>query len=132
MLTGPNVILALRVAVGAVTVLLLAALLAVARGNFRLHGRINLAFFVLTLTALLSLEFVTRVVAPDLFTNYFTAYPEKRLALRVHLGFALPAAVLLPLMLYTGLSHRRNWHVALAVPFGALWAGTFITGVFFL
>jgi uncharacterized membrane protein YozB (DUF420 family) len=132
MLTGPNVILALRVAVAAVTVLLLASLVALARGNYRLHGRINLAFFVLTLAALFGLELVTRVLAPDLFADYFATYPERRRALYVHLSFSLPAAVLMPFMLYTGLTHRRAWHVALAVLFGALWTGTFITGVFFL
>ena len=132
MLTGPNVILALRVAVAAVTVLLLAALAAVARGNYRLHGRINLVFFVLTLAALFGLELVTRVLAPNLFADYFTAYPERRRALYVHLCFSLPAALLMPFMLYTGLTHRRTWHLALAVLFGVLWVGTFITGVFFL
>jgi hypothetical protein len=132
MLTGPNVILALRVAVAAVTVLLLASLIALARGNFRLHGRINLAFFVLTLTALLALELVTRVVAPNLFADYFAAYPERRRALDVHLSFSVPAALLMPFMLFTGLTHRRLWHLCLAVPFGVLWVGTFVTGLFFL
>ena len=51
MLTGPNVILTLKVAVAAVTVLLLASLVALARGQYRLHGRINLVFFTLTLAA---------------------------------------------------------------------------------
>jgi uncharacterized membrane protein YozB (DUF420 family) len=132
MLTGPNVILALRVAVAAVTVLFVAALVALARGNTRLHGRINTAFFVLTLVALLGLEVLTRVVSPTLFQDYFAEYPERRLALRVHLCFSLPAAVLLPFMLVTGRGHRRRWHVGLAVLFSALWLGTFVTGVFFL
>jgi uncharacterized membrane protein YozB (DUF420 family) len=132
MLTGPNVILALRVAVAAVTVLLLASLGALARGNYRLHGRINLAFFVLTVTALLSLELVTRVVAPNLFADYFASYPERRRLLDVHLSFSVPAALLMPFMLFTGLTHRRAWHIALAVPFCVLWVGTFVTGLFFL
>jgi uncharacterized membrane protein YozB (DUF420 family) len=131
-LTGPNIILALRVAVAAVTVLLAASLLAVARGNTRLHGRINIAFFVLTLTALLGLEVVVRLVSPGIFGEYFAAYPARRLALYVHLGFAVPAALLLPLMLFTGLRHRRVWHLTLAVVFGLLWLGTFVTGTFFL
>jgi uncharacterized membrane protein YozB (DUF420 family) len=131
-LTGPNVILALRVAVAAVTVLLAASLVAVARGNTRLHGRINRAFFVLTLTALLGLEVVVRFVSPGIFGEYFAAYPERERALYVHLCFAVPAAVLLPVMLYTGLSHRRTWHLTVAVLFGLLWLGTFITGTFFL
>jgi uncharacterized membrane protein YozB (DUF420 family) len=132
MLTGPNVILALRVAVAAVTCLLLAALVAVARGNYRLHGRINTAFFALTLTALLSLELVVRVLAPHVFDEYFETYPARRLALDVHLCFAVPAAVLLPFMLLTGRGHRRSWHLRLAAVFGVLWLGTFITGIFFL
>ncbi len=132
MLTGPNVILALRVAVAAVTVLFALSLVAVARGRVRLHGRLNLAFFVLTLTALLALEVVARFVSPGLFGEYFAAYPTRRQALYVHLGFAVPAAVLLPFMLFTGFSHRRTWHLSLAVLFGLLWLGTFITGTFFL
>ena len=132
MLTGPNVILALRVAVAAVTVLLLASLAALARGNYRLHGRINLAFFVLTLTALFGLELVTRVISPTLFQSYFQDYPERQRALSIHLCFSVPAALLMPFMLYTGLTHRRAWHLGLAALFGVLWVGTFITGVFFL
>lgn len=132
MLTGPNVILALRLAVAAVTVLFVASLLALARGNTRLHGRINTAFFVLTLVALLGLEVITRVLSPTLFQDYFREFPERRLALRVHLCFSLPAAVLLPFMLATGRSHRRRRHIALAVVFSALWLGTFVTGIFFL
>jgi uncharacterized membrane protein YozB (DUF420 family) len=130
--SGPNVILALRVAVAAVTVLFAVSLVAVARGRIRLHGRINLAFFILTLTALLGLELVARVLSPGIFAEYFAAYPERRQALNVHLGFALPAAVLLPFMLVTGLRRRRTWHLTIAVLFGMLWLGTFITGTFFL
>src|SRR5207237_6846718 len=67
MLTGPNVILGLKVAVAAVTVLLLSSLLALARGNYRLHGRINLTFFTLTLIALFCFEVVIRIVDPSIF-----------------------------------------------------------------
>jgi hypothetical protein len=38
----------------------------------------------------------------------------------------------MPMMLYTGLTGRRRVHLSLAVVFGALWTGTFLTGVFFL
>jgi uncharacterized membrane protein YozB (DUF420 family) len=131
MLTGPNVILALRVAVAAVTCLLLASLVALVRGNYRLHGRINTVFFVLTLTALISLELVVRVISPHVFDEYF-AEPGRRLTLYVHLCFAVPSAVLLPFMLITGRTHRRAWHLSLAAVFGVLWLGTFITGIFFL
>jgi uncharacterized membrane protein YozB (DUF420 family) len=130
-LTGPNVILALKVAVVAVTVLLLASLVALARGNYRLHGRINLAFFTLTLVALLGFEAVIRIIEPDIF-QYIMGNEALRKSLNIHLCFAVPSALLLPAMLYTGLTHRRNVHIALAVLFSVLWAGTFVTGVFFL
>ncbi|HEV3261626.1 MAG TPA: DUF420 domain-containing protein [Gemmataceae bacterium] len=129
MLSGPNVILALKVAVVTVTILLLASLVALARGNQRLHGRINIVFFVLTLAALVSLEVLIRFIDPRLFA-YFD--PETRRALTIHLCFSLPAAALLPLMLYTGMTHRRRVHLALAMVFSLLWIGTFITGVFYL
>jgi uncharacterized membrane protein YozB (DUF420 family) len=128
-LSGPNVILALKVAVVTVTILLLASLVALAKGNQRLHGRINIVFFVLTLAALVSLEVLIRFIDPGLFA-YFD--PETRRALTIHLCFSLPAAALLPLMLYTGLTHRRRVHLTLAMVFSVLWIGTFITGVFCL
>jgi hypothetical protein len=133
---GPYVILTLKVAVAAVTVLLLGSLLALARGNRRLHGRINVVFFTLTLVAVLGLEVVSRLLYPlltgddkDLFAYFDDA---TRQALRTHLCFSVPAALLLPLMLYSGLQRRRALHVTVAVVFGLLWIGTFVTGVFFL
>ena len=131
MLTGPDVILALKVAVAAVTVLLLASLVALARGQYRLHGRINLAFFTLTLLAVLGLELVVRVVSPGVF-DYINRNDELRRALNLHLCFSVPSAVVMPAMLYTGLTRRRTAHLALAALFGVLWAGTFVTGMFFL
>jgi uncharacterized membrane protein YozB (DUF420 family) len=50
----------------------------------------------------------------------------------VHLSFSVPAAVLLFFMLFTGLKHKRNLHVAAGILFSVLWIGTFITGVFYL
>ena len=129
MLTGPHVILTLKVAVLAVTCLFLASLIALARGDYRLHGRINLTFFSLTATALLGLEVIARLIDPDLF-NYFNE--EQRRALSIHLCFSMPAALIMPVMLFTGLSHRRRLHLTLAAIFGVLWAGTFVTGIFFL
>jgi uncharacterized membrane protein YozB (DUF420 family) len=126
---GPFVIVILKVAVGLVTLLLLLSLVALVRGNVRLHGRINLVFATLTLTAVLGLELLVRVINPELF-RYFS--PETLHALRVHLCFSVPSALLLPVMLYTGLKHHRNVHLALAVFFSVLWIGTFITGIFFL
>jgi hypothetical protein len=126
---GPQVILALKIAVGLVTLLLLASLAALAAGNYRLHGRINVVFATLTLTAVIGLELLVRVFNPEVF-RYFSA--ETHQALRVHLCFSVPSALLLPVMLYTGLRHHRYVHLAMALLFGVLWIGTFITGIFFL
>lgn len=129
MLTGPLVILVLKVAVAAVTVLFLASLTALALGRRRLHGRINLVFAALTAAAVFGLEVLIRFVDPDLF-NYFDE--ATRRVMTVHLAFAVPAALLLPVMLLTGGTHRRRVHVPLGVLFALLWAGTFVTGIFFL
>src|SRR6266478_8188192 len=64
MLTGPNVILTLKVAVSVVTLIFLSSLVALARGQYRLHGRINMVFFSLTVVALLGLEVVARIIDP--------------------------------------------------------------------
>ena len=130
-LSGPNVILALKIAVAAVTVLLLAALLALALGKIRLHGRINIVFFALTVTALIAFEVVIRILNPGAF-EYIYRNADLSRALNVHLCFSIPSALLMPAMLYTGLSRRRTAHLALAFVFGVLWLGTFVTGVFFL
>jgi hypothetical protein len=130
-LNGPNVILALKVAVFAVTLLFLSALMALARGNYRLHGRINTVFFALTATALFSLEIIVRVIDPDIF-RYIDANPVLSRSLSIHLSFALPAALLMPLMLFTGYTRRRALHLSLATVFSLLWTGTFVTGIFFL
>jgi hypothetical protein len=122
-------ILTLKVAVGAVTALLALSLLALAAGRPKWHGRLNTVFFALTAATVLGFEIVIRVVRPDL-TSGFTV--EQREALSVHLGFALPAAVLLPVMLLTGRWGYRTAHRLLAGVFLVLWAGTFVTGVFFL
>ena len=131
MLTGPNVILALKIAVAAVTVLLVASLVALARGRYHLHGRINLAFFILTLAAVLGLEVVIRFIEPEVF-DYIRGKPDLARNLRIHLCFSVPSLLLMPAMLYTGLTHRRSIHLTLAAIFGVAWIGTFITGIFFL
>jgi uncharacterized membrane protein YozB (DUF420 family) len=128
-ITGPQVILALKIAVIAVTLLFLLSLAALWRGNYRVHGRINIAFFTLTAVALLALEVLVRIVNKNLF-DYFDA--ETRVVLTIHLCFSLPAAALMAAMLWTGLTHRREVHLYLAGAFTILWIGTFITGVFFL
>lgn len=131
MLTGPNVILALKIAVAAVTVILLASIVALLRGQYRLHGRLNLAFFILTLAAVLGFEMVIRVFNPATF-DYIKENVELNEALQVHLMFSVPALLLMPAMLYTGLTRRRGIHLALACLFSIAWVGTFITGIFFL
>ena len=131
--TGPQVILALKIAVAAVTVLLLASLTALLLKKPRWHGRINLAFFILTIAALVVFEGVTRLFNPDIFNYYDEPGNESmRLWLRIHLCFSVPSALLLPFMLFTGLRYYRRVHLALAAVFAVLWTGTFITGIFFL
>jgi len=125
-LTAGLVILCLKIAVAAVTVLLLASLTALYFKRYKLHGRLNIVFFGLTVAALVGLEVIVRLLRPDLFD----AIRGPRLT--VHLCFAVPAAVLMPLMLFTGLKGRSAVHVGLSYLFGVLWAGTFITGIFFL
>ena len=128
---GPLVIVILKIAVGFVTLLLLASLVALARGAYRLHGRINLAFFILTLAAVLGLEIVIRFYDPKAFA-YFNEDDDLRRAMIIHLCFSVPALLLMPAMLYTGLKRLRSIHLALACLFGIAWTGTFITGIFFL
>jgi uncharacterized membrane protein YozB (DUF420 family) len=131
-LTPQNVILTLKVAVLAVTLLLLSSLIALARGNYRLHGRINVIFFTLSLTAVLGLELVARVLIPESFATYITSNPPVREALAIHLWFSVPSTLLMPAMLYTGLKGLRTIHLTFAALFAVLWAGTFVTGIFFL
>jgi hypothetical protein len=133
---GSYVLLTLKVAVVVVSVLFLSSLVALLKGRYRLHGRINLAFAALTLVAVLGLEVVSRVVYPwvtgadqDLFSSFDST---TRAALRVHLCFSVPTALVLLVMTTTGLLHSRRLHIATGVLFALLWAGTFVTGVFFL
>jgi hypothetical protein len=129
LLTGPNVILVLKIAVATVTVILLASLACLVRGNYRWHGRLNVVFFVLTLGAVLGLEAIVRFINPDIF-DYFDESQRNRMT--VHLCFSIPSTILLPLMLISGLTHRRTPHILLGVAFLIFWIGTFVTGIFFL
>jgi hypothetical protein len=131
MLTGPNVILTLKIAVAAVTVLLLASLIALASGRRRLHGQINLYFFILTMAAVLGLEVLVRFVNPDVF-KYLDDDEYARRMLHIHLCFSVPSAVMLPVMYFTGRTGRGRLHFALSLVFVILWTGTFVTGIFFL
>jgi uncharacterized membrane protein YozB (DUF420 family) len=126
------VILILKIAVVAVTVLLVASLTALVRGNIWLHGRINFAFFALTIAALLGLEVIVRILEPDLMNAFFDARPGSAEMLRIHLMFSMPAAGLLFFMLGTGLKRARAIHIGLGIVFLILWTGTFVTGVFYL
>lgn len=131
MISAGNVILILKVAVIAVTLLLIASLLALWRGQPRWHGRINIVVFVLTIAALFGLEVIARLINPDLFNEHFDR-TDAWTALYVHLAFALPAACILPVMLISGLRRRIGFHYWLGLVFLVAWAGTFVTGVFFL
>ena len=126
-----TVILILKIAVIAVTVLLAASLVALAKGKYVWHGRINLAVLILTLAALLGLEVIARILNPTLFAEHFELH-NAQTALVVHLTFAMPSALLLPVMFYLGWRHKRTLHIGLGVLFLFLWTGTFVTGVFFL
>jgi hypothetical protein len=126
--TGPQIILALKVLVATVTVLFAASLVALAAGRPRLHGRINTVFFALTMLTVLGFE-----VMLQFFVDVSAAFDAAaRDALRTHLWFAVPSALLLPVMLLTGATGRKAVHVPLGVAFAVLWAGTFVTGVFYL
>jgi hypothetical protein len=125
--TGPQIILTLKVLVAAVTVLLVASLVALVLKRPRLHGRINTVFFVLTMATVVGFEILLQFVdVSATFTD------DARHALRLHLRFAVPSAILLPVMLFTGKTGRKTTHVACAVAFTVMWVGTFVTGVFFL
>ena len=126
--SGPTLILGLKIAVLAVTLILIASLVALTRGDYRLHGRLNLAFFILTVSALIGFETLLQLGAD--VTAHMDA--DARFALKVHLCFAGPLPVVMGVMLYTGLKHFRRVHVSLSFVFSILWLGTLITGVFFL
>lgn len=131
MLSGPNVILTLKVAVAMVTVILVASLVSLALGRRRLHGRLNLAFFGLTMVAVFGLEVLIRFIEPSVF-DYIQGDPDLARALKIHLCFSVPSALVMPVMLFTGLKHFGTAHRLVSVLFGALWIGTFVTGIFFL
>lgn len=124
-------ILLLKAAVTLVTILLIWSLAALWQRRPRLHGRINIAVFILTMAALVGLELIARLISPRIFSDHFTR-TNAWTALYIHLAFSIPAALVLPLMLFTGLRRRVRVHYYLGLVFLVLWAGTFITGVFFL
>ncbi len=128
MLTGPLIILTLKVLVVAVSVLFAAAVVSIALGRKKLHGRLNTAFFILTMTTVVGFELLLRF-----FVDVSATFSDDaRQALRVHLCFAIPSAILLPAMILSGARHWVKLHVACGVLFTLVWIGTFVTGVFFL
>src|SRR5262245_31762041 len=120
MLSGADIILTLKVLVSAVTVLFAAAIWAILTGRKALHGRLNTTFFVLTMTTVLGFELLIRF-GPDVTASFSD---EARRALRVHLGFAIPSALVMPVMFWSGWTGRKRVHLPLAVIFVVLWAGT--------
>lgn len=125
--SGPQIILTLKILVATVTVLFAASLVALLLKRPRLHGQINTVFFILTMLTVVGFEALLQFVdVSAAFTD------EARHALRIHLYFAVPSAVLLPIMLFTGRTRRRTAHIALGLGFTILWLGTFVTGIFFL
>lgn len=126
--SGPTIILSLKIAVIAVTAILIASLWALSRGRYRLHGRLNVAFFLLTVTAVIVFEGLLQLGAP--VTSHFNDADKQ--ALKIHLWFVVPLLPVMVAMLVTGLRHRRGVHVPLSFLFLLLWLGTFITGVFYL
>jgi hypothetical protein len=124
---GSDIILTLKLLVTAVTILLLASIAALISGRPRLHGRINTVFFILTMSTVIGFEVLLQ------FVDVKSAFDDRtRELLRTHLCFSVPSALLLPAMLFTGRTHRKALHLALAVLFTGCWIGTFVTGVFFL
>jgi len=125
---GAAIILTLKILVSLVTVILIAAIVAVATGRKRLHGRLNTLFFVLTMLTVVVFEGLIRFGVP--ISETFSV--ETRAALRIHLYFAVPSALLLPVMLWSGATGRKTLHKVCAAAFAIAWAGTFVTGVFWL
>jgi hypothetical protein len=121
---GPQIILTLKVLVVAVTVLLLASLVALLLKRPRLHGHINTAFFVLTMLTVAGFEALLQWV--DVSAAFD---PAARAALRTHLWFSVPSALLLPAMLVTGKMRLKKLHLVLAAVFAVLWTGTVVTGL---
>jgi len=131
LLTPTLVILSLKYAVGAVTVLLVFSLIALAKGKIKLHGKINLVFFILTVAALFLFEIVVRMIDPMLFSGLWKN-AELAKSLKIHLCFAVPSAFLMGIMLFTGLKKLKVWHRSVAIVFLVCWVGTFYTGIWWL
>lgn len=126
--SGSTIILSLKILVTVVTVLFVASLAALAARKVRLHGRINIAFFLLTVSTVFAFELLLRI-GTDV-TSQFS--PDAKKWLRIHLLFSIPATILLPIQFVCGIKGYRKAHVPLGILFTVLWLGTFVTGVIFL
>ena len=80
-------------------------------------------FLALTMLTVFGFEIVLQFV--DVSSTFD---PTARESLRLHLYFAVPSAILLPLMYLSGWSGRKRLHLVLAAIFATLWVGTFVTG----
>jgi hypothetical protein len=129
MLTGPNIILTLKIAVGLCTLMLLCSLVALALGRPRLHGRINFTVAILLFVAVLGLEVLLRFAGINVSAHLDD---DAKYALNVHLCFSIPLLPALVIMLVTGRNRWIRLHLAAAVVFVMLWIGMFVTGIFFL
>jgi len=129
MLTGPQVILLLKCAVGLVTILLIASGIALGKRNYRLHGLINTWMASLTLITVMGFELLVRVIGINVTDGWDDS---TRLALKVHLCFVIPLVPILVFMLITGWRGHRKMHLSISVVFLILWVGMFVTGMFFL
>jgi hypothetical protein len=122
------IILTLKILVSTVSLLYAAAVIAIVMNRKKLHGRLNTAFFFLTMTTVVGFELLLRIGI-----DVAATFSEEALqALRVHLCFAVPSAILLPVQFVFGVRHWKKMHIATGVLFTLFWIGTFITGVFFL
>ena len=129
--TPGNVILVLKILVAAVTVLVIVSLVALALGKKKLHGRMNIIMFVLTMLTLVGFEVIIKIVSPGMIRNYFTENDQMQI-LYIHLCFAIPAALFLLVQFFTGILKRYKIHRITGILFLIFWTGTFITGIFFL
>lgn len=122
-----TVLICLKVAVSAVTLLLIVSVICLLLKKFRLHGIINTIVAILTLLTLIIFEGILHFSNPPL-TSSFT--PDELRMLKIHLYFAVPLVPMLFFMLWTGRRRQRTRHLSLAVLFVILWVGMFITGIF--
>ena len=121
---GSQIIITLKVLVVAVTILLIASLVALAFRRPRLHGHINTAFFALTMATVVGFEGLLQMV------NVSGTFDDAaRAALRTHLWFSVPSALALPAMWVSGKMRAKRLHLVFAAGFVALWTGTVITGL---